>query len=114
MDVVYLLTKIIFMFSYSILVIKLMRYGLDWWMITWLESYLNHQPRGVVVSETKSSWQVVVNGITQGSILGPTSLNVSINNLKNGIKYTPHKTADDKKMWEAVSKLEGGLFFREI
>lgn len=78
----------------------------------WLESCLDHQPKGVVVSEIKSSWQLVTNGVTQGSVLGPTPLNVSVKNLENGVGYTPHKTADDKKLWEAVKKLEGRAVFQ--
>lgn len=58
--------------------------GLDKQTMRWADNWLSCQSQKVMISNTKSSWRSVTNGVPQGLIVGPVLLNVIINDLVMG------------------------------
>ena len=68
------------------LILKLKSHGLGISKIYWIEQWLTDRRQRVVVDGEVSNWKCVLNGVPQGSVLGPILFLIYINDLEQGLK----------------------------
>ena len=69
--------------DHTILLQKLIHYGIRGIVNQWICSYLTYRKQYVQIKGTKSSLERILCGVPQGSILGPTLFNLYLNDICN-------------------------------
>ena len=88
------------------LINKIKSYGIDEKTTSWIKCFLNNRRQRVVVNGTKSSWNDVISGVPQGSVIGPSLFIIYINDIPNAVKCLIQLFADDTKIFNPVSNSE--------
>ncbi len=74
-------------------------------IVNWIEQWLTDRRQSVVVVGEVSSWKSVLNGVPQGSVLGPIVLLVQINDLEEGVTGNILKFADHTKLFRKTKEI---------
>ena len=67
--------------NHNLLITKLGAYGFDTKALYHIKSYLDNRKQRVCVNNNFSSWQEIIAGVLQGSVLGLLLFNIFVNDL---------------------------------
>ena len=67
--------------NHKLLLAKLKAYGLDSNPVSFIKSYLTNRFHRCKINNSFSEWGKVLNGVLQGSILGPLLFNIFLNDI---------------------------------
>ena len=95
------------------LIRKLKSHGMGNSIINWVEQWLTDRRQRVVVDGEVSSWKSFLNGVPQGSVLGPILFLVYINDLEEGVTGRILKFADDTKLFRKVKEIGDNFFLQD-
>lgn len=86
--------------NHKLILAKLQKCGFHTDSLGWLNSYLSKRSQQVVAEDQSSPWEDMLNGVPQGSILGPLLFTILISDIKNIIKHGKyHLYADDTQLY---------------
>ena len=75
------LSKVFDMINHSLLLAKLKAYGFSNQALSLLQSYLCNRFQRSIINGSFSSWNAVITGVPQGSILRPLVFNIFLNDI---------------------------------
>jgi len=78
---------------------KLKLYGINGKLLRWIQSFLEARLMRVRIRDSFSDWREVLNGVPQGSVLGPRLFLLFVNDLPDWIKNGMRMFADYVKIW---------------
>jgi hypothetical protein len=91
------------------LLLKLRAHGVDGKLYNWIEAWLTDRYQRVMINGVASSWQPILSGVPQGSVLGPLLFLIFINDLGTDLACRLLMFADDTKLFARIQGLDDGL-----
>ena len=86
---------------------KLLRITIDLNAATFLYSYVKCRKQNVKIHDVFNSFQILLLGVLQGSVLGPILLNIFLNDLLADLKKSQlYNFADDNTISEEANSTE--------
>ena len=85
------------------LIQKLKAHGVDGNMAKWIFSWLTGRRQRIVINGVSSSWENVISGVSQGSVLGSLLFLIYINDIDTDLFSKICKFSDDTKIGRAVA-----------
>ena len=82
---------------------KLDAYGIQGRLLDWISNYLSGRVQKIKLGNITSSLQNAMQGVPQGSVLGPLSFSLYINDMPDAIKHSKLMLfADDAKLFKRI------------
>jgi len=91
---------------HSGLIFKLKQNGISGNLLMMLENYLSNRKQRVVLNGIESTWEPIMSGVPQGSVLGPLLFLIYINDLTQNISANIKLFADDSSLFIKVSDID--------
>ena len=88
---------------------KLFSYGIGGATLNWINAFLCFRQQRVVVNGIKSDWAPVLSGVPQGTVLGPLSFSLYINDISADIESEIRLFADDCVCYREIKNEEDTL-----
>ena len=103
------------MANHRLILAKLKASGFRDDALEWVSSYLHGRQQMVTTDMGESSWSHVINGVPQGSVLGPLLFTVLVSDLGDAIKRGRyHMYADDTQMYYSCKCDDANSKIKEI
>ena len=100
---------------HELLIAKLHAYGFEKASLKLIYSYLKNRHQRVKINSTYSSWKEIINGVPQGSVLGPLLFNLFINDIFYFIKESDIcNYADDNTLSVADVEIDNIIHRLEV
>ena len=81
------------------LIFKLKQNGINGNLLLMLQNYLSNRKQRVVLNGIESTWEPIISGVPQGSVLGPLLFLIYINDLTQNILANIKLFADDSSLF---------------
>ena len=95
------LSKALDSLSHDLLIAKLNDYGFSFPALKLVHSYLSYRKQSTKINKAYSSWEEILFGVPQGSILGSILFNIFLSNLFLALKDTDFASyADDDTIYD--------------
>ena len=92
--------------SHQILLKKLSASGVSGNFLTYLESYLSDRKQYTVINGVKSDCAAVEYGVPQGSLIGPPSFSINVNDMNESVDCDLDQFADDSTAYVTNSNTD--------
>ena len=101
--------------NHKLILAKLKSFGFDNSALSWINSYLSSRSQQVTTEIGESSWITLLNGVPQGSILGPLLFTILISDIAKDIKFCKfHLYADDTQIFISGKVSELNLLIKKV
>ena len=92
---------------------KLEVYGIKGDIMTWIKNFPSGSSQRVVVNGKLSSWEEILSGMPQGSVLGPILFVIFIDDLPDEVMCIANIFTGDTKLFYSINSLEDRVLFQD-